>query len=74
MEDGNLITLPVHKCRIGNMALNGEPIVEFNTQSLFTDIPMINGAVDRRYIKDNEIDERLKGYPVEIREGAKRGD
>ena len=74
MEDGNLITLPVHKCRIGNMSLNGEPIVEFNTESIFTDIPMQFGAVDRRYLDDAMLDERLKGYPIEIREGAKRGD
>lgn len=74
MEDGNLITLPVNKCRIGNMMVNGEPVVEFNTQSLFTDIPPMVGAVDRGYLPDNEIDERLKGYPIEIREGAKKGD
>lgn len=74
MEDGNVITLPVHKCRVGNMMVNGEPVVEFNTQSLFTDIPPMIGAVDREYLPDNEIDERLKGYPLEVREGAKKGD
>ena len=74
MEDGNIMTLPVHKCRIGNMMVNGEPVVEFDTQSLFTDPPPMVGAVDRKYLSDNEIEERLKGYPIEIREGAKRGD
>ena len=32
MEDGSIITLPVHKCRISNMMLNGEPIIEDNAQ------------------------------------------
>lgn len=37
MEDGSIITLPVHKVRISNIMMNGEPVLEFNAQSITTD-------------------------------------
>lgn len=32
--DGDIITLPPHLCRIGGMAMNGDPLVEFNAGSV----------------------------------------
>ena len=29
-DDGDIITLPPHRCRISNVMIAGEPVVEFN--------------------------------------------
>lgn len=74
MEDGNLITLPVHKTRIANVMVNGEPVLEFNAQSISTDMFNVGATATKDYLNDDEIDVRLKGFPPEIAEGVKRGD
>lgn len=73
MEDGSIITLPVHKVRISNMMLNGEPILEYNAQSITTDIFNQGAVAEKQYIKDDEIDERLRGFPPEIADAVKKG-
>lgn len=73
MPDGNIITLPVHKCRITNMALNGEPLVEFETASIVRDFREELNPSDKKYVKDNKIDQRLKGYPPEVAAAVKAG-
>lgn len=70
-EDGNIITLPVHMTRISNMMLNGEPLLEYNTDAILTSFGE-DGL--KKYIDDGTLDERLKGYPVEIRDVIKRGE
>ena len=74
MEDGNLITLPVHKTRISNVMVNGEPVLEFNAQSVSTDMFNVGATATKDYLDDDEIDVRLRGFPPEIAEGVKRGD
>ncbi len=73
MDDGNIITLPVHKCRISNLMVNGEPVVEFNAQSIVTDMFNQGAIATKDYIDDDLIDERLRGFPPEIAEGLKNG-
>ena len=74
MEDGNLITLPVHKTRISNVMINGEPVLEFNAQSVATDIFNVGATAKKDYLNDDEIDVRLRGFPPEVAAGVKRGD
>lgn len=74
MEDGSIITLPVHKCRISNMMLNGEPIVEYNAQTITTDIWNQGSSAEKPFVDDELIDERLRGYPPEIADAVKAGE
>lgn len=72
-DDGTLETLPVHLVRISNVMVNGEPVIEFNCQSILTDFQRQAGSIERNYIEDQELDIRLKGFPREVSEGAKKG-
>ena len=65
--DGNIITLPVHKCRISNTMLNRQPIVELDVQSIQTEWKMKGYSVQQNWIKDNELDYAFKGYPPEVK-------
>ena len=66
MEDGNLITLPVMKCKIGSTALNGEPIVDFNISQIKNEWKAKSYSVKENWIKDNQLDYYFKGYPPEV--------
>lgn len=74
LMDGNIITLPVHKWKIGNVALNGQPIVDFDCQSILTEWRAKSYAVKENWIKDNNLETYFKGYPKEIQEALNRGD
>lgn len=72
--DGHIITLPVDKCRIGNVALNGEPIVEYNVQSIIDGLSSSTGAsVQRGWIEDNNLQTMLLGYPPEVVDAVNKG-
>ena len=71
MEDGDIITLPPHKCRISNMALNGEPLVEYNVRSIRDDLVSAGVKAVKGYIDDEILEERLKGFPPEVVKGVK---
>lgn len=73
MEDGRLITLPPHRCRITNVIVDGEPVVEYNAQSVTNDIQTATGSSLQEWIKDGTLDERLKGYPKEVTTAVKDG-
>lgn len=73
MDDGSIITLPVHKCRISNMMLNGEPIIEYNAQSISTDIMNQGSKAEKPYVDDEDIKERLRGYPPEVANAVNDG-
>lgn len=73
MPDGNIITLPVHKCRIANMALNGEPIVEFETKTIVEDFKAATDPSSERFVKDSVLQQRLKGYPPEVAVAVRAG-
>lgn len=72
---GNVMTLPPHKCKIGNTLLNGTPIVDFNVQDLQNEFRERTYSVNEiSGLKDDELDRFLKGYPPEIAKAVKSGD
>ena len=72
-EDGNIVTLPVHKTRISNIMINGEPVLEFNAESVRNDIFIQGTPASKLYIDDDELDIKLYGLPPEVTEGIKKG-
>lgn len=66
MEDGNLITLPIIKCRIGSNSLNGEPLVDLDITSIKNEWRAKSYSVKENWIKDNKIETMFKGYPKEV--------
>lgn len=71
--DGVPITLPVDKCKIGNVALNGEPIVDFDCQSVYTQWREKHYTITENWIKDNALETYFRGYPPEVQEALNRG-
>lgn len=71
--NGHLITLPVHKCKIGNVALNGRPIVDYDCQSIINEWKAKSYDVKENWIKDNELENYFKGYPEEVVEAINQG-
>lgn len=71
-EDGRITTLPIHLCRIGNIEINGEPLVEFNCESVRRDFMDKSYSTLKEYSEDAKLDVRLHGYPREIEEGLKK--
>ena len=72
--NGHIITLPPHKCRIGNLSLNGNPIVDFDCQSIYNEWRAKSYSIKDNWIKDNNIQEYFKGYPEEIQKALNRGE
>ena len=64
--DGNIITLPIHKCRIANTMLNGQPIVDLDVQSIQTEWRVKGYSVEEGWIEDNNLEYAFKGYPPEV--------
>ena len=73
LKDGDLITLPVNKWRIGNTMFNGTPIVDYDCQSILNEIQMKSYSIKENYVKDSQTDYILKGYPEEIQKAVKAG-
>lgn len=73
MEDGTIITLPVHLIRIANVVVNGEPVLEMNCASIRNDFVQQGNQADKPFLKDEELDMRLKGFPKEVRKAVKEG-
>lgn len=71
-NEGNLITLPVHKCRIAGVALDGDPVVEFDTESITNSLGGMGEASSKKFIDDEDLEVRLKGYPPEVIEAVKK--
>lgn len=71
--DGNLITLPVTKVRIANTLLSGQPVLEFDCQSIINELKYKGYDVNEKYAKDSQLDYILKGYPKEIQQAVKQG-
>lgn len=74
MEDGRIITLPVHLIRIANIAIGGEPVLEMNCASIRNDFVQQGIKADKPFIKDEELDVRLRGFPKEVQKAVKDGD
>lgn len=73
LYNGDLITLPVNKWRIGNTMFNGTPIVDFDCQSIINEIATKAYSINEKYVKDSNQDYILKGYPEEIQKAVKAG-
>lgn len=71
LKDGDLITLPVHKWRIGNVTFNGTPIVEYDCQDIINNMRIKAYSIKEEFVKDSERDTILKGYPEEVQEAVK---
>jgi len=71
--DGVPITLPVHRCKIGNVALNGDPVVDFDCQAIYNEWRQKNYAVTQNWIKDNNLEIYFKGYPPEVQKALNEG-
>lgn len=52
MEDGTIITLPVHMVRIANVMIDGEPVVEFNCRTIRDDLKQRAGTVQKDFLED----------------------
>ena len=70
LKDGDLITLPVHKWRIGNLTFNGTPIVEYDCQEILNMIQPKSYSIDEKFLTDSDKETILKGYPEEIQEAV----
>ena len=66
LKDGDLITLPINKWRIGNTMFNGTPVVEYDCQSILNEIQAKSYSIKENYVKDSDQKYILKGYPEEI--------
>lgn len=67
------ITLPVHLCKIGNTMLNGDPIVDFNCQTILNEWRTKNYAIKENWIEDNNLQHYFEGYPPEVLEALNKG-
>lgn len=72
-EDGNIVTLPVHKTRISNIMINGEPVLEFNAASIRNEVFNQGVPSDKYFIDDDKLEVKLYGLPPEVGEGIKKG-
>lgn len=72
MEDGDLVTLPPHLMRITNVAVNGNPLTEFNVKSLKQDLRKNSQKSWKKYLDDEEFQIRIAGYPAEVTESLKK--
>lgn len=68
MDDGDLITLPPHLCRISNVLINGNPLVEFNARSIKQDFRKSGMKAYKKFIDDDELNVRIAGLPKEVSE------
>lgn len=74
LKEGDLITLPVHKWRIGNTMFDGTPIVEYDCQSLVNEFRTKSYSVREDFEKDSLLETVLKGYPEEIKKAVASGE
>ena len=70
--DGDIISLPPHLCRIGNIRVNKQPIVEFNCRTLQVDLKRMGSKAYKKFIEDEDLEKRLSGYPPEVALGLKQ--
>lgn len=72
MEDSDVVSLPPHLCRISNVLVNGNPLVEFNARSIKQDLKRQGQKAYKKFLDDEELDVRIAGYPKEVTEALKR--
>ena len=73
-DDGDIITLPPHRCRIANVMVAGEPIVEFNALQVAIDLGYRQFYDSlREWVQDETFEVRMRGYPPEVTTALKDG-
>lgn len=72
MEDGDVVTLPPHLCRISNVLVNGNPLVEFNARSIKQDFKKRGQKVLKKFLDDEKLEVRIAGLPREVSEALKK--
>ena len=73
MEDGNIITLPVHLVRIANVMIGGEPVLEFNCKSVRDDMRQQGVKAQKDFLEDEDLKVRLEGFPKEVSDAINKG-
>lgn len=72
--NGQIMTLPPHKIRIGNTLLNGTPIIDLDVQSIQNEFrERTYSVLEAKGVKDDELDAVLKAYPPEVAQALKKG-
>ena len=72
-EDGSLFTLPVHLIRISGVAVNGEPVLEYNCRSVRDDIYQMGVQAQKDFIDDEDTKVKFSSLPEEAIKGAQDG-
>lgn len=65
-EDGRIRTLPPHHVRVAGVAVDGEPIIEYNALSIVKENHWVLARSSKRYIDDDSLNVLLQGYPPEV--------
>ena len=73
MEDSDLVTLPPVLTRVTNVAVNGNPLIEFNARAVKQDLKKQGQKALKKFLDDEKLEVRLAGYPKEVTE-ALRGN
>ncbi len=72
--DGHIMTLPPHKCKVGNVMLNGVPVVDFDVLDIATEFRQRTYSfLKDDQVDDNTVEEILNGYPPEVAEALRQG-
>lgn len=61
MPDGHLVTMPVRRMRIGNVTVNGTPVMEFDAGGVVREMRASGLLSEKRFIQDDELSVRLGG-------------
>ena len=73
--NGYAMTLPPHKCNIANIAIDGTPVVDIDVQSIqYEHRQRTYSLLEQPGVKDENLEDILKGYPPEIAKAIKDGD
>lgn len=72
-EDGSLFTLPPHLIRISGIAVDGEPVLEYNCRSVRDDIYQMGVQAKKDFIDDEDQKVKFSSLPDEAIDGAVEG-
>ena len=73
LEDGSIITLPVHLIRVANVMIGGEPVLEFNCKSVRDDMRQQGTKAQKDFLEDEDLKVRLEGFPSEVADALNKG-
>lgn len=73
IHDGIPVTLPILKCKIGNVSFCGEPLVDFDCQGILNEWRQKNYDIRENWVKDNNLETYFEGYPPEVQEAINLG-